>query len=109
MNINMLNVVFSYQMNRKKTYSNIKHKNNLYLFLNSDSKNCTELYRIFEAEVRYKSHCNINMSTYARYFERALSGVHVIDRVYKKLLYKLYFIFILGNVLEWYLCCCSCL
>ena len=84
MNINILNVVFLYQINRKRIDLNIEHENNLYCFLYSDIKNCTELYEIFEAAVRYKAYCNINMSTYGQYFERALAGVHVINRVNRK-------------------------
>lgn len=55
-------------------------KRNLYLSSRNDVKNCTELYQLFESAVRYKSHCNMNMSTYEAYFNRALDGVHVIDR-----------------------------
>ncbi|CAF1258644.1 unnamed protein product, partial [Adineta steineri] len=43
-------------------------------------KNCTALYETFESAVRYKSHCNMNMSTYKDYFDLALAGVHVINR-----------------------------
>ncbi|CAF3614707.1 unnamed protein product [Rotaria socialis] len=46
----------------------------------SRAKNCTELYEAFESAVRYKSYCNMNMSTYGRYFELALGDLHVINR-----------------------------
>jgi len=44
-------------------------------------KNCTQLYGAFEAAVRYKPYCNMNMSTYADYFNLALADVQVINRV----------------------------
>ncbi|CAF0759290.1 unnamed protein product [Adineta ricciae] len=55
-------------------------KRGLYLSNTTDIKNCTELYDLFESEVRYKPYCNMNMSTYSKYFEKALAGVHVINR-----------------------------
>lgn len=47
----------------------------------SQTKNCTELYELFESAVGYKPYCNLNMSTYEAFFEYALSGVHIVDRV----------------------------
>ncbi|CAF1134155.1 unnamed protein product [Adineta steineri] len=52
----------------------------LYLSNTTAVKNCTELYELFESEVRFKPYCNMNMSTYEKYFQRALEGVHVINR-----------------------------
>ena len=52
-------------------------------FSSSEIKNCTELYELFDTAVRYKSYCNMNMNTYQQYFQIALAGVHVINRVNK--------------------------
>ncbi len=54
---------------------------NLLLCFFSTTKNCSELYELFETAVRYKPYCNMNMSTYEIYFQRALEGVHVINKV----------------------------
>ncbi|CAF0815264.1 unnamed protein product [Rotaria sordida] len=59
-------------------YQYVKHS--LFLTNQSSIKNCTKLYEVFESAVRYKSYCNMNMSTYERYFDLALDGVHVINR-----------------------------
>ncbi|CAF2856862.1 unnamed protein product [Rotaria sp. Silwood2] len=55
-------------------------KRGLFLTNQPYIKNCTQLYEAFESAVRYKSYCNMNMSTYERYFDLALDGVHVINR-----------------------------
>ncbi|CAF0778940.1 unnamed protein product [Rotaria sp. Silwood1] len=55
-------------------------KRGLFLTNQTNIKNCTQLYEVFELAVRYKSYCNLNMSTYERYFDLALEGIHVINR-----------------------------
>lgn len=45
------------------------------------TKNCTQLYELFEASVRYKEFCDMNMTSYAKYFDWVLDGVDVISPV----------------------------
>ncbi|CAF1263194.1 unnamed protein product [Adineta ricciae] len=59
-------------------YQYLKYQ--LFLTNQSNVKNCTQLYQAFESAVRYKPYCNMNMSTYEKYFQLALSDVHVINR-----------------------------
>ena len=53
---------------------NFEIQNLFSFFFKVTTKNCSELYELFETAVRYKPYCNMNMSTYEKYFQRALEG-----------------------------------